>query len=204
MLLAGCQTAAQRQFQSMTSGNLALVAQARSCVTEAYNAPEAAVLRPHIPLDVRQVTLAQLSDQSLPTKQEIDAVLAVHPRIQACRQAVLDGLLSTTPSVVPILTKEFAGADDDTIAFVQRKLSWGERVRRARDRVLATQTELQAEEQRITAGLERSHEAELARRQRALDALAQWAQTQQVINAMKRPVVTNCSQVGSFTNCVSQ
>jgi hypothetical protein len=188
----------------MTSVNLALVAQARSCVTEAYNAPEAAVLRPHIPLDVRQVTLAQLSDQSLPTKQEIDAVLAVHPRTQACRQAILDGLLSTTPSVVPILAKEFAGADDDTIALVQRKLSWGERVRRARDRVLATQTELQAEEQRITAGLERSHEAELARRQRALDALAQWAQTQQVINAMKRPVVTNCSQVGSFTNCVSQ
>jgi hypothetical protein len=188
----------------MTSGNLALVAQARSCVSEAYNAPEAAELRPHIPLDVRQVTLAQLSDQSLPTKQEIDAVLAVHPRIQACRQAVLDGLLSTTPSVVPILTKEFAGGDDDTIAFVQRKLSWGERVRRARDRVLATQTELQAEEQRIIAGLERSHEAELARRQRALDALAQWAQTQQVINAMNRPVVTNCSQVGSFTNCVSQ
>ena len=106
--------------------------------------------------------------------------------------------------MVPILTKEFAGADDDTIAFVQRKLSWGERVRRARDRALAMQTELQAEEQRIIAGLERSHEAELARLQRALDALAQWAQTQQVINAMNRPVVTNSSRVGSFKNCVSQ
>src|SRR5258707_510006 len=78
-LLAGCTTAAQRQYQAMATGNREIIAQIKSCGTEVYNAPEAAVLRPHSPLDVREATLAQLSDQSLPTKQEVAAVLAIHP-----------------------------------------------------------------------------------------------------------------------------
>src|ERR1700730_9093311 len=114
-LLAGCATAAQRQYQAMATGNQAILAQIKSCVTDAYNAPESAPLRPHFPLDLRDLTLAQLSDQSSPTKQEVDAVLTIHPRIQSCRKTALDGLLNTAPSVVPMLAKTFAEADDDTI-----------------------------------------------------------------------------------------
>ena len=104
-----------------------------------------------------------------------------------------------------MLAKTFAEADDDTITFVQRKRSWGEHVRRGRDRALAMQAGLQAEGQHIVAGLEQSHQAELARRQAAAQAIAQWAQTQQAINAMNRPVTTNCMNLGSgMVNCVSQ
>ena len=202
--LGGCATAAQRQYQAMATGNAAISGQARNCVSEVYNSPDAAVIRSHTPLDPREATLAQLSDQSLPTRQEIAVVLTLHQRIQSCRKAILNGLQNTTPSVIPILAKEYAGADDDTIAFVQRKMSWGERVKRARDRVLSLQEALQAEGRRIVAGLEGSHEAELARRQAAANALAQWAQTQQVINAMNRPVMTNCMNIGSgMVNCTS-
>jgi hypothetical protein len=161
-------------------------------------------VRPHVPLNFRELTLTQLSDQSLPTKQEVDAVLALHPRIQACRKAALDGLLNTAPSVIPMLARAFAEADDDTIAFVQRKRPWGEYARRARDRALAVQAGLQTEGQRITAGLEQSHQAELSRRQAALNALAQWAQTQQVISAMNRPVITNCVGAPNSINCITR
>ena len=98
-LLAGCATAAQRQYQAMATGNQAILAQIKSCVTDAYDAPESAPLRPHFPLDLRDLSLAQLSDQSPPTKQEITAVLTMHPRIQTCRQTALDGLMNTAPSV---------------------------------------------------------------------------------------------------------
>jgi hypothetical protein len=189
----------------MATGNQAILAQIKSCVTDAYNAPGSAPLRPHFPLDLRDLTLAQMSDQSSPTKQEVDAVLTMHPRIQSCRKTALDGLLNTAPTVVPMLARAFAEADDDTIAFVQRKRSWGEHVRRGRDRALAMQAGLQVEGQRIVAGLEQSHQAELARRQAALNAMAQWAQTQQVISAMNRPVTTNCMNLGSgIVNCVSR
>jgi hypothetical protein len=204
-LLAGCATGAQQQYRAMVSGNQTVAAQAKACAAQAYNSPEMAIVRPHFPLDPREATLAQLSDQSFATKQEIEAILAVYPQLQACRKGMLEGIQKTTPSVVPMLAKEFAAADDDTILLVQRKMAWGDRVRRGRDRLVATQAELSAEGQRITAGLEQQHEAELARRQAALDALARWAQTQQVINAMNRPVMTNCMSLGSdMVNCTSQ
>jgi len=188
----------------MATGNTALIEQLRTCGTELYNSPEAAVLRQHSPSDAREATLSQLADQSLPTRQEIASIMAVHARAQTCRKALLDGLVNTTPTVVPVLAKAFAAAEDDTIAFAQRRISWGERTRRSRDRIIALQAAIQGEEGRIVSGLEQSHQAELARRQEALNALSQWAQTQQMINAMNRPVFTNCSRVGSFTNCVSQ
>jgi hypothetical protein len=177
LLLTGCATAAQRQYQTITAGNRAIVTEAKLCVEAIYNAPEAAPLRPHMPLNPNDATLTQLSDQSLATKADTDAILLLHPRLKACQKTILDGLLNTTPSVIPILTREYAAADDDTILLIQRKMSWGDRVRRARDRVTATQAAIQSEARSVTAGLERQHESELARRQAALDAMARWAQT---------------------------
>jgi hypothetical protein len=178
------------------------ISQAKACGDAIYDSPEAAPLRPHVTRDMREAALSQLSDTGSATKPEIDAILVLHPRLKACEKIVLDQLLNTTPSVVPILTKQYSSADDDTILLIQRKMPWGERVRRGRDRVNETVAALQAEEQRVTAGLEQ-HESELARRQAALNAISQCAQTQQVINAMNRPVMTNCFGTGSMVNCIS-
>jgi hypothetical protein len=207
-VLTACATAAQRQYQAIATGNQAIATQAKACLEQAYNAPEAAILRPHIPMDARQATLVQLSDQSFATKAEADAILAIYPQFQACRQALLTGLQNSTPSAVPIFAKDFAEADDDTIAVLQRKMTWGDRMRRSRDRALAVQNALLAESQRITAGLESQHEAELAKRQAAIQAagaaLAQWSQAQQTIANMNRGV--NCTSMTvrpgfTTTNC---
>jgi hypothetical protein len=207
LALFGCATAAQRQYQAISTGNQAIATQAKACLEQYYNAPEAAILRPHAPMDVRQATLLQLSDQSFATKAEADAILTIYPRLQACRQAVLNGLQNTVPSIIPILAKDFAEADDDTIALLQRKVTWGEHVRRRRDLVLALQSALQVESQRITAALEASHEAELAQRQEAIQsagaALQQWSQTQQVISNMNRTTFTNCMRFGYQGNMVN-
>ena len=79
-----------------------------------------------------------------------------------------------------------------------------------RDVVIAGTADLQAEGQRIMAGLQQSHEAELAQRQATAQAMAasfaQYAQTQQIINSMNRPTFTNCLRVGyqgSMLNCTT-
>jgi hypothetical protein len=194
-LLLGCATQAQRQYQAIATGNQAIGAQAKACEAEVYNAPEAASLRPHFPMDLREATLTQLSDPSLATKPEIDAILLLYPRLQACQKAILEGLVNTMPGLVPILAKGYSEGDDDTILLIQRKLTWGDRIHRGRNRVIALQAAMLAEAQRVVAALEQSHEAELARRQAAVQAaaaaLASYAQTQQVISNMNRPV--NCT-----------
>src|SRR5713226_2984528 len=126
LMLSACATAAQRQYQAIATSNQSLVGQAKACVAAIYAAPEAAPLRPHITIDPRDLTLAQLSDQSLATKEEIEAIFILHPRLQQCRKGVLDGLVTTTPTIVPILAAEYIRGDDLTLLLVQRKLSWGE------------------------------------------------------------------------------
>ena len=203
LLLVGCATAAQRQYQTMASAVQSVLAQAKVCTSEIYNAPEAAPLRAHSPQDMREASLTQLSDSSLATKQEADAIIALHPRVKVCQKAILDGFMPVDAAVIPILTKSYAEGDDDTIQLLQKKMTWGERVHRGRDRSNILLAALQAEGQRVTAGLERQHESELARRQAAANAMAQWAQTQQVVNAVNRPVFTNCTGTGSMVNCIS-
>jgi hypothetical protein len=73
-----------------------------------------------------------------------------------------------------------------------------------RDLSAETQASLLAADARVVVGLQQEHDAEMARRQRAAEALAAWAQTQEMINAANRPVITNCSGFGNMVNCVSR
>jgi hypothetical protein len=203
LLSAGCATQAQRQYQTITTGNKTISDQMKVCAAAVYNDPAAAPIRSHEPLDIREATLTQLADTSLASPTEIDAINTQYPKLKSCQRAELDALVNTTPGFVPILTKAYSNGDDDTILLIQRKLTWGEYTKRRRDRFIALQTALQTEGQSVVAGLRQEHQAEMAQRQRAAEALAQWAQTQQLINAANRPVFTNCNAIGNSVNCMT-
>jgi hypothetical protein len=202
--LSGCATQAQMQFEVIKTGKQAIGAQLKICLDAVRKSPELASLQTHPLLDKGTVTLQQLSDQSLATPTEVQAILAVHPRMKQCANAAINGVAQTEPSVAPILTAAFARDEDDVLALTQRKITWGDYARRDRDRTNETKAAFQAGEQQIVAGLQREHQAEMAERQRAADALAEWALTQQMINAANRPVVTNCNAFGNMVNCISQ
>src|SRR5215467_5258447 len=89
-LLAGCATAAQRQYQGMVSSNRSAVQDLQACAVALYNSSEAAPLRRHAPYKITDLTLEQLSDNSLATDGEIKIILALHPRLQSCRKEALD------------------------------------------------------------------------------------------------------------------
>lgn len=159
--LMGCATGAQRQVEAIKGAGPQITA----CVQQIYNAPEATVLRAHFPMNPENASLAQLSDQSLATKPETDAIVFLYPRLQECRRAQVAALLPTAPTVVPILIKAHSGADDDVTQLVQRKMSWGEVVRRQRDRQMAAATQ-------AAAALQMEHHNEVAARQAALKDLS--------------------------------
>jgi hypothetical protein len=190
-LLAGCATAAQRQYQVIASNTRSAVQDLQACTIAEYNSPEYAPLKRHLPYRVTDVTLEQLSDNALATDDEIKLILEIHPKIQSCRNQALDRISQSTPTLAPILLVVMTESEDSLIDLIQKKQSWGAHVRRVRDAIIAGAPELQAEGQRIVAGLQQSHEAELAQRQAAAqsaaDALARYAQTQQIISAMNRP-----------------
>jgi hypothetical protein len=198
VLLAGCATAAQRQYQAMVSNDRSAVQDLQACAETVYNSPEYAPLRRHVPFRVTDITLEQLSDNSFATDDEVQLILETHPKMQSCRKQALDRISQSTPTLVPIMLVVLTKSEDSLIDLIQKKQSWGAHVRRARDAIIAGTAELQAEGRRITSELQQSHEAELAQRQAAAQAaaaaLAQYAQTQQIISNMNRPV--NCITMG--------
>jgi hypothetical protein len=202
--LAACATGAQRQYEAMVTNGKVAGDQVATCSAAAYNSPEFEPVRPHLPPKLDDATLVQLADQNFPNDNEIAAIVATHPKYNACRQAFLNQLSQTAPSLAAIWAALYTKNEAVTVQLVQKKLPWGEYLTRAKANASDTKLQLNQESQRIVAGLNRSHEAELARRQAAANAMAQYMQTQQIINNMNRPVVTNCNQFGTMVNCVSQ
>ncbi len=203
-LLSGCPTAAQRQFQAMKTGTQAAVTRMDNCISTIYNSPEYSVIRSHVPLDPRDATLAQLSDNSLISQSEWKIMSENYTKIQQCRKNFLEDLSKSEPSLVPILAKSYNKATDDLLALSAHRLTWGEFVARNRDRATETQAAVQAEDRRVVAELRREHQSEVEQRQRAAEALATWAQTQEMINAANRPVFTNCTGFGNSVNCITR
>jgi hypothetical protein len=205
----GCATQAQKQYQATVTNDKAALERLSSCAVTVYSSTEAIPVRAHAPLKSTDATLQQLSDESRATDKEISALLTIHPRFQECRKNFLSDLSQSSPTLVPIFAESYNRNEDNLLELLQRKIAWGEYLRRSRDIGTETQAAVQVEIQRIVAGLEQDHRAELVARQRAAAAMAQSAQTQQLINAMNRPIpqnpAVNCvgQRIGDFTytNC---
>lgn len=167
-LLFGCATAAQRQLQGMVAGNRAAAQDFQACVAAIYNQPDLAPLRRDLPPNVRTASLEQLANQNFASAEEIRLILANHPKLQACRQQLVAQVSQTMPAVAPILVNTTAAEDNYTIELVQRKLRWGEFLRRLREAIGKGDSEIAAEGRSLMAGLQQAHEAELVERQEAL------------------------------------
>jgi vacuolar-type H+-ATPase subunit E/Vma4 len=104
---------------------------------------------------------------------------------------------------VVVWVEEYAKADENLIDLAQQQVTWGEYIARTKNLSAEVQTKSLAALQNIQANLEASHQQELAQRQAAATAMAQYYQNQQLINAVSRPVTTNCNRFGSMVNCTT-
>ena len=169
-----------------------------------YDSPAYAPLRAHMPLDIRDATLQQLSDPSLATGTEVAAILQEHPQTQACRKAFLDEISQLTPSVGAIFMAQYTKSDDSLMDLIQKKQSWGQHEQRVRAAYEDGVSQNVAEMRRINADLQQSNQIEVEQRQQAAGLMMQYLQTQQMINSMNQPVVTNCNAFGNSVNCISR
>jgi hypothetical protein len=195
-LCTACSTAAQRKEQAIRENGHLASATLNRCIRALYDSADYAPLRAHIPAPPSQTTLEQLADPAFATDDEIKALFAVHPKANACRQQELDQLMQQTPTFVPILASAFGRGEDALLGLIQKQTTWGAYMRQLKAIV--------SEGKRIDANLAQSHEAELARRQAAANAIAQFVQTAAEITALSRPVVTTCNAYGNSATCITR
>jgi hypothetical protein len=165
----------------------------------AYELPAAAPLRVHEPFNVNDATLSQLADNSFATEAEIASVSAVHPRLRACQNEFLAQVAKLAPTFAPLFAKSYRDSDDDTVALIQRQMTWGDFTKRRRDRAIVSQAALINEERRLAAE-DQARAAAMIQGLAAAYAITQTAQPA----PPPRATFTTCTQQGVFTNCVQQ
>jgi hypothetical protein len=191
--IVGC--IAQRQQEAVQAGI--------SCLSAVYALPEAAPVRVHEPFNVDDATLAQLADNSFATEPESAAVSAIYPRVRACENEFLAQLEKLAPAFAPIYAKNYRDFDDDTVALIQGKMTWGDYTKRRRDRAIAGREAIAAENRRLTAE-NQARAAALIEGLAAVNAITQSQTGPQSLptGAYRMPQEgITCTQMGMFTRC---
>jgi hypothetical protein len=196
-------------MQSETARVIALV---KPCFDRVKNTPSALALKDKLPPDDFNTStpLPLLTDDTKPTPEQVKHLFALHAEYQPCRKLALENLGSIHPGLVALFAEAYAKQDERTIRLAKRAVTWGENARATIQERQEIAAKFVALSQQVDRNLAASHAAEMERRQQASQALLMWGiyqqqlnQQQQMINAMSRPVVTNCNYVGRQIRCMS-
>jgi hypothetical protein len=130
-LAAGCTTAAQRQArQSATEIRTASLAN-NACIKAVVDKPEYASLLPHTPmLDGSQPTMAQLTDETIPSVEDAKLFAARFDEMAPCRGRYLAAVSRIRPDLAPIMTEAVSDRAATVALVVERKITWAEYTRR--------------------------------------------------------------------------
>ncbi len=220
VVLASCATPALRQFKETNGAAEAAITANKACMSALTASPAYSDLAQHLPLSSAAPSLEQLADPSVPTSEQVAALLDWHKGVQICRQQFLDAAQASFPFMVVALQQDYAEADNLLLRLALRQASFGEVNRQISQlRVAANarniraysawKSDLQEENREELAQRAAAFQAAAASLQQAGAAMQQQAQQQQLLNAINRPVVispvtTTCNQFGNQTNCTSR
>jgi hypothetical protein len=200
-LLGACATGAQEELQRQTTIFNDMKPSLDACGKAINDDPSYDLLRTKMRIGTENASLQMLADKSKATPQEIASLYKLYDAYLGCRKILLEATAKTTPVRQMAYVEMFTAVDKIWADHVSGKTTWGE-FNQTRDVAKAAGAQkLQEAEARIHGGLEHDHEAEMAQRQRAVNAMAEWSAQQQAIQAANQPRTTNCNFIGNSANC---
>ena len=204
LILAGCATAAQRQATQASAITREAAIQLKACIVAIRDKPAYLSLLRHLAdLDTGQHTMRQLTDETLPTPAEAQLIAASTDDANICKRDFLAAISQARPDVVPVIADNMVKGNQIAVDLIERKITWGVAAGQTDANIAELRTKIADADQHWRAQLSASNQAEIAQRQAAASALLQWSEQQQMINALNRPVVTNCNRFGTSVNCTS-
>lgn len=211
LFLAGCSTGAQVEYARLQKAERDTTAAGTSCEGRATEKPDYDLLKKKMYLSPgTQFPLKYLTDNSYPTKKEIEALFKLHAELQECRRIYLEGASKTHPLVLTMLVDSFAQSDKLWAEAASGKMTWGKFNEGRKELTAQSQSQLAEANVRIGTQLQNQHAFEIEQRQRAMASLQQWSYQQQVLNnqqqyidSLNKPRTINCRYVGTTLQCNS-
>ncbi len=215
LALGSCSTAAQREFKATNEAGKSASDAFIECRAAVDGNPAYAGLATHLALSSTPPTLTQLADTALPSPQDISALDSWHSGVQTCRERLIASAQESFSFMVPAYQQNYMSLDAIYLKLAKGEVSFGEaNSELAQARVQASARSREAANE-WRSGLNEENREELASRAAAFQAMAtsfqqagaamqQQAQQQQLINAINRPLTTNCNRFVNSTSCTTQ
>ena len=209
IILSGCATQAQRQYQQLDMQYHSALSSMDSCIQPLLETAVVHRLRESFLLDTNDPRVVEkLALKTYVTQQEAKDVIDFSALRKPCHKLAIEEFGKIHPEYVVSLARIFAEADADLAKAINKELTIGDINQRTIDRVNRWQAEFSQIGQRIASQLNQAHQYELAQRQLAAQALQAWSYQQQVLNnqqqllkATTRPRTMNCYYIGTLLHC---
>ena len=209
--LAACATDAQNYQDTVTAQYEQGHSEYGACLKGVGTSPDGQFLRASLWTGTNDGTaIDYLAYEAFPSMAEVEATRRVFAALQPCREIARQHFGAIDNRFLSALNTHFGQQDVAAVAILKAQHSWGE------INAFLIEDERQFTEAwnnvstQIGAEIGAAHQAELAQRQRALQALAVYGQNMQAlqnqqnaINALNRPRTTNCRTFGYNTNCTT-
>ena len=183
-LVAGCAQTPQEHVQQVGSETDQAAASFDDCLKQIRNKPAYASLVPHSSdLGTSQPSMAQLTDETLPSPEDARLVAARFDENNVCRSKFLNALATPRPDLVPIFEDAFTKREGIAVLLVERKTTWAEAARRTKNLSSDLQQRLASANRQWLADLA-AHRSDANRREAAAAALMHWSTEQQMSAAI--------------------
>lgn len=209
IILAGCATHAQRQYQELEKQFLVALASMNTCSQPLLQTPVFQRLRERFVIDINDPRTVQKSAlRDYVTEQEAQDILELSVLRKPCHKVALEESSKVHPEYVASLARMFAEADGDLAKAINKELTVGDVNRRTLERFNRWVAELQQIGRRIVSQMNQAHQYELIQRELAAQALLTLGypqqllyNQQQLINDARRPLTMNCRYIGNTVHC---
>lgn len=208
-VLAGCATQAQQKYKQLEMQIGSAFRSMNGCYQHVMETPTVHRLSEILSFDVNDPrTVEKLALKRFVTEQEAKDIIDFSVLRKPCNKLAIEKFSEIHPEYVASLAKMFSEADADLAKAINKELTIGDVNQRGDDRYNRWQAEFSQIGQRIESQLDQAHQYELTQRQIATQSLRTWAyqqqllnNQQQLINATKRPITTNCQYIGNILHC---
>ena len=149
-LLTGCAAQTDHQADTVLSTMNGAQQSLNACISDTYNDPQFEPLGTHMPMNMRGVSMDQLTDEQFATDDEITMLMAYEETAQACRKAYLDELRPVVPTVAALTAAAYSRNQGDLEDLMKKKLSWGGYIKGVVGTYRDLNSKVEAELKRVT------------------------------------------------------
>jgi hypothetical protein len=207
----GCSTVAQEKAAYIGQNLATIIIKFDTCTHTVVNNPNYQGVVDRLGLkNLPHYTRAQLSDEGFANDEEFSSLIKYHNETAICRQQLIMDYMTVDPGAIPILTEYWQAYDCVLVDLITRKVTFGEANKKHAALLSAFILKVHAHYSQVVRDLAAAHDGDMQQRPSAFLALSQWfqqqqmlMQNQQLINAVDRPVITNCYRVGNSVQCTS-